>query len=104
MLFDEGSASLDADAQQVVDTAAANLRAAQVKAVQVVGYTDIVAGTPVNGALSQQRAESVAAALRRRLPGVTVTTAAKGESDPIASNDTTEGRRQNRRVAILAQS
>lgn len=103
VLFDEGSASLDGDAQKVVATAAQNLRTAGAKNVEVVGYTDKVAGAPVNEPLSQERADAVAAALRTELPGVTVTTSAQGQEQPIATNDTAEGRQQNRRAAILAR-
>ena len=102
VLFDEGSAALDSDADKVVAAAATALRQAGAKQVTVTGYTDVVAGNPVNGPLSQQRADAVAAALRSRLPGVTVTSTAKGEDAPIASNDTAQGRQQNRRVAIVA--
>ena len=103
VLFAEGSAELDADARQVVSTAASSLRDARARSVEVLGYTDVVAGAPVNAPLSQQRADAVAAALRTELPGVQVTTAARGQEDPIASNDTDEGRQQNRRAAIIAR-
>jgi len=105
VLFAEGKASIDADGRQVVTTAAKNLTAGGAKNVQVIGYTDRVAGTPVNGPLSQQRAQAVAAELKALLPaGTTITTSAKGEADPAASNTTAAGRQQNRRVAILGTS
>ena len=105
VLFGEGKAGIDADGRQVVTTAAKNLTAGGAKNVQVIGYTDMVAGTPVNGPLSQQRAQAVAAELKALLPaGTTITTSAKGEADPAASNTTAAGRQQNRRVAILGTS
>ena len=105
VLFAEGKAGIDADGRQVVTTAAKNLTAGGAKNVQVIGYTDMVAGTPVNGPLSQQRAQAVAAELKALLPaGTTITTSAKGEADPAASNTTAAGRQQNRRVAILGTS
>lgn len=102
VLFAEGSAALDSDADQVVAAAATALRQAGAKQVQVTGYTDVVAGEAVNAPLSQQRADAVAAALRSRLPGVDVTSTSKGSDEPIASNDTADGRQQNRRAAIVA--
>lgn len=103
VLFAEDSAVVDAQGRRVVSAAAASLKAAGVKRVEVVGYTDVVAGTPVNAPLSQQRADAVAALLRKELPGVTVTTAGRGEQDPVASNSSDAGRQQNRRAAILAR-
>lgn len=77
------------------------LKAGNAKKVVVTGYTDKVAGTPVNDPLSQERADKVAAILRADLgPGVTVTTAAKGETDPAETNETAVGRAQNRRAVV----
>lgn len=103
VLFAEGGATLDANAQRVIAQAVTNLRRAGVRSVEVIGYTDVVAGQPVNAPLSQQRADAVAAQLKKSLPGVTVTTSAQGEADPIAPNSTEQGRQQNRRAAIVAR-
>ena len=55
----------------------------------------------MNLALSQTRAEAVLAALRiRRVPVATFTATGFGEADPIADNDTAEGREANRRIAF----
>lgn len=101
VLFTEDSAAIDSDGQQVVAAAAKNLRSGGATTVQVIGFTDQIAGTPVNGPLSQQRADAVATALRSLLPGITVTASAQGESNPAATNSTDAGRQQNRRVAIV---
>lgn len=102
VLFAEGDATPDADGRQVVTAAAQSVRASGAKRVEVRGYTDVVAGAPINAPLSQQRADNVAQALRPLLPGVAVTTVGKADADPVASNDTSEGRQQNRRTAIVA--
>ena len=103
VLFAEGSAAIDPNGRKVIDTAAANLKRAGATKVEVIGYTDVVAGAPVNGPLSKQRADAVAAALHAELPAVAVSTSAKGQNEPIAPNSTAQGRQQNRRAAIVAQ-
>ena len=102
VLFAEGSAAIDGNGTKVIDAAAQNLKRAGATKVQVIGYTDVVAGAPVNGPLSKQRADAVAKALRTVLPTASVTTSAKGQNEPIATNSTDKGRQQNRRVAIVA--
>ncbi len=104
VLFAEGSAELDTEATKVIAQAARSLQEAGVRSVEVVGYTDEVAGETVNVPLSQQRADAVAGVLRSELPGATLTTSARGAEQPVASNDDEAGRQQNRRVAIVAQS
>ena len=70
--------------------------------VRLAGHTDNIGQSEANKLLSQQRAESV----RRQLiaygcTAETITAFGYGETKPIASNDTEEGRQQNRRVEIL---
>ncbi len=102
VLFAEGSSAIDSNGQKVIRAAAAALKAAGAHTVEVIGYTDVVAGQPVNKALSAKRGRAVAAALRTELgSGVTVTSSGRGEQDPAASNGTRKGRQQNRRAAIL---
>jgi len=102
VLFAEGSSAIDSNGQKVIRAAAAALKAAGAHTVEVIGYTDVVAGQPVNMALSAKRGRAVAAALRTELgSGVTVTSNGRGEQDPAASNGTRKGRQQNRRAAIL---
>lgn len=102
VLFSTDEPTPDAYGQQVIAAAARQLKTSGATMVEVRGYTDKVAGAAVNDPLSAQRASNVAAALRPLLPGVTVTSAAKGEGDPVATNDTAAGRQQNRRVVIAA--
>jgi outer membrane protein OmpA-like peptidoglycan-associated protein len=104
VLFAENSAVVDPQGQQVVAAAVRALHASGARAVQVTGYTDVVGGQPVNGSLSQQRADRVAAALRQQLgSAVPVSTAARGENDPVAPNDTDAHRRLNRRATITTR-
>lgn len=101
-LFASGSAVLDAPGRQVVAAAAMKIRVTKPGSVTVSGYADQVGGQPVSAGLSQQRADAVAAALRTDLgaDAPKITTAARGQQDPVASNATAAGRQLNRRATI----
>jgi len=70
--------------------------------LKVVGYTDSRGADAYNQALSERRAQSVADYLIAQDPTRSSFTEVigRGEADPIASNDTADGRRQNRRVVL----
>jgi OOP family OmpA-OmpF porin len=69
--------------------------------IEVGGYTDSRGSNDYNQRLSEARAAAVREALIiRGLSADRVTSRGYGEADPIASNDTAEGRAQNRRTAI----
>jgi OmpA-OmpF porin, OOP family len=85
----------------VLDAAAEQLRACPDVKIYVDGYTDSTGPEDYNMGLSRRRADSV----KRYLAGKGVnadrmTTRGFGESDPIASNATREGRARNRRVEL----
>ncbi|MFP9115846.1 OmpA family protein [Flavobacterium sp. RHBU_3] len=67
--------------------------------IQIFGYTDSSGSDEYNLKLSKERAASVVAYMGSKgLAASRFTTDGKGEADPIATNDTPEGRAQNRRV------
>lgn len=69
---------------------------------RVVGNTDSEGNKKKNEALSQQRAQLVSKYLSANgIPGARLKTSGVGSEDPIASNETPEGRVKNRRVDIL---
>ncbi|ROV62033.1 OmpA family protein [Vibrio ponticus] len=69
--------------------------------VEIVGYTDSSGAAEYNQKLSEKRAQSVAAVLADRgIDPNRITVSGEGENNPIASNETSEGRSQNRRVEI----
>jgi OmpA-OmpF porin, OOP family len=72
--------------------------------IQIDGYTDNTGSDTVNVPLSQARAQSVQTFLTRTYPGTfpirRFHTAGHGSQDPIATNATTDGKAQNRRVEI----
>ena len=69
--------------------------------VKITGHTDSVGKAVTNMALSIKRAKAVKAALvAQGIDASRITTAGRGELDPIASNRTKEGRKANRRIEI----
>jgi outer membrane protein OmpA-like peptidoglycan-associated protein len=70
--------------------------------LDVEGYTDSVGGDDYNQLLSEHRGESVRDYLTAQgMASASVTTKGFGKSQPVASNDTAEGRQQNRRVELV---
>ncbi len=70
--------------------------------VHIIGHTDATGPEDYNQRLSERRAESVGLYLRDRgVNGDRLIYEGRGERHPVASNDTPEGRRQNRRVEVI---
>ena len=70
--------------------------------LSVEGYTDSVGSETFNQKLSEQRANAVRDYLvQQGLDPTSITATGFGESNPVASNDTADGRQQNRRVEII---
>ncbi len=103
VLFVTGKSELLPAARDQLDQVAAALKdQGDVKPMVVEGYTDSVGSDATNQKLSKDRAESVRAYLVSK--GVTserITSVGKGKANPVASNDTPEGRANNRRVEII---
>jgi OOP family OmpA-OmpF porin len=99
--FDFDKATIRRDAADVLDEAAEILRDQPNVDIAVDGHTDAIGGDAYNQKLSERRAAAVASYLAAH--GVTASrlhTRGYGESHPVASNDTDEGRAQNRRVEL----
>lgn len=73
--------------------------------IRVYGYTDSRASKNYNEKLAEERAEAVRNWLTQNgnISAARITVHAVGEADPTASNQTSEGRQQNRRVEIVAR-
>jgi len=70
--------------------------------LDVEGHTDSVGGDAYNQRLSEQRGESVRDYLiQQGMPASSVTTRGFGKTQPVASNDTSAGRQENRRVELV---
>lgn len=107
-LFASGSATVAPDALPVIRRLAVLLKDAGVR-LQVEGHTDSVpistAQFPSNWELSAGRAASVVSLLAGYgIDPAAMAAVGYGEFRPVASNDTFEGRRQNRRVLIIVMS
>ena len=106
VLFDSSSSELDEAAKSALDEAARRIESHEPGPVTVIGHTDSVDSDASNLTLSKERAAAVATALEDRLDtsGYELTTDGKGESEPIASNDTEDGKALNRRVEIVLET
>lgn len=101
-LFATDSAAVGAQGQNDLYTIAQNLGQYPNSRVQVIGHTDSTGSAAYNQDLSERRARSVAGILTAGGVATSrVTTAGRGATVPVASNDTAAGRTQNRRVEIL---
>ena len=102
VLFDFDSANLKPGAQEKVARVAEILRSHPDLKIQVEGHTDSVGTDDYNLRLSDRRAQSVRAGLvQKGVNREVVGTAGFGESRPVATNGTAEGRQQNRRVEVV---
>lgn len=102
VLFNVDEATLTSKAKKEIKAASDRIKEAGTKGtITVIGHTDSDGAKDYNQNLSQRRAESVAKALKPLVAsGVKLTTEGKGETDPIASNETDDGKALNRRVTI----
>ena len=99
ILFDPSSATITADTLPIVDDIADVLKKCADLRVQISGFTDSQGREEMNQQLSQERAGAVLVALRqRRIPVSSFEAVGFGEADPIATNDTEDGREANRRI------
>ena len=101
--FASGSAQLTFDGKDALNSLAQDIRNQKLslKAIQITGHTDSVGSEQANRALSFNRANTVANYLSSR--GINrgiIRTQGMGESQPVADNNTDQGRAQNRRVEI----
>ena len=98
--FQSGSAAIPADSTDFLNKTAAAMRAAPAGTVlQVGGYTDNTGDAAANLQLSQQRADAVRNYLvQQGVDGSMLVAKGFGDTKPIATNDTEEGKFRNRRI------
>ena len=101
MNFASGSATIPAASKPLLTKVNDIIRAVGAELVAVEGHTDSVGATDLNKNLSTRRAISVANYLSTLGAGYKIGYIGYGESRPIASNETKEGRATNRRVDLV---
>jgi len=102
VLFDSGKYTLRPLAREKLAKISGIVLAYPSLKLAVEGNTDSVGSESFNQQLSEQRAEGVRSYLTHQgIPEGSTTARGFGKSRPIASNDTTDGRQQNRRVELV---
>ncbi|MCV2892903.1 OmpA family protein [Lentibacter sp. XHP0401] len=97
--FEPGSGTVDAGSGATLDEIAEVLKNCTELTMEIAGHTDSQGGEEMNETLSKSRAQAVLNALRdRRIITSGFEAVGYGEMQPIASNDTEEGREANRRI------
>jgi len=102
VLFDTGSADLKPGAREKLAKISGILLAHPGLTLQVEGHTDSVGTDELNMELSGRRADAVRDYLAQQgVPASSITAKGFGKTQPVASNDTAEGRQRNRRVELV---
>ncbi|MGH8540799.1 MAG: OmpA family protein [Stenotrophobium sp.] len=100
--FEYNSDRLTAPSQETLDELATTLNGQPELNVEIAGYTDSRGSAAYNLRLSRERAESVRSYLiSKGVKGSSLVAKGYGKAKPIASNDTNEGRTENRRVEFV---
>jgi outer membrane protein OmpA-like peptidoglycan-associated protein len=103
-LFASGKSQLQPIAGDKLDKIAEALKQQQNRKILIEGHTDSRGSNELNQRLSQERADAVASYLSSHgVPREQISAEGVGESRPIATNETPEGRAYNRRVEITVQ-
>lgn len=106
ILFGVNESELTAASKSNISAMAKNLAATGINHVRIDGHTDNYGKADYNQQLSLKRANAVAEqwAMGAEVPRSNIITRGLGMSAPVASNNTNQGRAQNRRVAIVITS
>ncbi|MBY8976335.1 OmpA family protein [Rhodobacteraceae bacterium NNCM2] len=101
--FATGEAQIEEASNKMLDRLAETFSRCDQISISIAGFTDSQGAEDYNQRLSQSRAEAVMDALiARGVHHARLTAKGMGEADPVASNETPEGRAMNRRIEIHA--
>lgn len=101
VFFDSGKAILKKESYTALNDLYDALKMKPAMVIEIAGHTDNVGSKEANQLLSEQRAVSVRAYLiRKGIEGSRIQAKGYGDSEPVAYNDSTEGRQQNRRTEV----
>jgi len=102
VLFDTGKSTLRPAAREKLAKISGIVLAYPTLRLAIEGHTDSVGSDELNQELSEERAGSVRDYLASQsIPAASMTSQGFGKMQPVASNDTAEGRQQNRRVELV---
>ena len=102
VLFPTGQATVNEEYKGLIDLAVELMESQPKTILRIVGHTDDRGPEDVNLQLSVDRAKAVAAEIERRgVEGSRLSVDGRGETEPIMTNDSEEGRSANRRVEFL---
>ncbi len=103
--YPSGSFEVDKKSKVELQQLALMLKAASNVHVEIIGYTDNIGSAKANRALSEKRARRVRDYLKKLgIASKRMTVRGRGETNFIADNATSAGRKKNRRIEILFQS
>jgi outer membrane protein OmpA-like peptidoglycan-associated protein len=102
VLFDSGKFTLRPGAREKLAKISGIVLAYPTLALAIEGNTDSVGGDDYNQKLSENRADSVRDYLATEgIPSASMTAHGFGKTQPVSTNDTADGRQQNRRVELI---
>lgn len=102
VLFRTGSATLQPGAREKLAKISGIVLAHPGLTLQIEGHTDSVGGEEFNQQLSERRADSVRDFLAQQgVPASSMSAKGFGKTQPVADNETPEGRQRNRRVELV---
>lgn len=102
VLFGFDRSELSPETAAVVEKLGRALTSVGIHGATIEGHTDALGADEYNLDLSRRRAEAVKAALATTgMPSTSIRAEGLGETDPVESNETEEGRAQNRRVVVV---
>jgi len=105
IMFASGKATILPESATILDKVYESLKANPDVNVQILGHTDSVGSDSDNRALSLRRAQAVKDWLTAKgISASKIKVVGKGEAEPIASNDTSEGRAKNRRIEFVVEN
>lgn len=102
VLFETNSSELNNEAQEILEQVAQEIDDASSSTISIDGYADNTGNDSINIPLSKERADIVESELGDLITrgGISFESDGHGSADPIASNDSEEGRERNRRVTV----
>src|SRR5467141_495940 len=102
--FDSGRATIDPDSAGLLDRLVETALRCPATNIEIAGHTDADGEDAFNQALSEKRAQAVTDYLvKAGLPANRFTAMGYGSTQPVASNDTDEGKAQNRRIDFVVR-